>query len=364
MDKIIELIKNNTKSVAAGVAIFALIGIFAATQSNNENSATSDKQIEEQKISYESEFDLSLGDLKLGMTIEQLQKIKGKDKSIENFPDSQYPYHMYDNMSVLVGNDLIFGIIGYADRSEIKTEKNIHFGSTIDEVFAAYGRDCVFTESGDDMGNDTYEYIFKSKSGNNFANLVFHISDDTVKSIDLNLIPKDTYENLSAKVTPFNENVVRVADFDVMIGNLKLGHTIDVVNSLYPDNNFTEKSNSDGSILRKYDEINITFKDGVVQGIVTHTNIPSTEKNIRKGSSIEEVFSAYGDVCSVSQYNGLTLMEYPYTSQKNQTAVLRFAMNGNIVDYISLRIIPENEKQNLLAVSKNYRQELENKKIA
>ncbi len=357
MDRLTNFIGQKSKIVASVAAILITIFVFTGCFGNDEKDSTGAAAVEE-KNSAEDEFELSLGDLKLCMNLDKLQKIKGKEKSIENFPGSKYPYYMYDNMSVMVGNnDLIFGIIGHADSSEIKTEKGIHSGSSIDEIFAAYGRDCVFMESGDDEGNDLFLYPFKSKGGNNFAVFTFHIYGDRVKNIDLALVGEDICKDLSAKVKTFKDHVL-VRDFNLSLGNIKLGNTVEEVKNVYGDNK-KETLGSDGRMDFEYPDIKFTFNDDVVTTIIAHGGNIEAGGNIRKGSTIDEVFAAYGDTCAVSTYNSLTLMEYLYESSNGRTAVMRFAMNGsNVVDYMSLRLVDENDKKNIVSVTKNYRQEL------
>ena len=362
MEKVQEFFRQNKKATAA-VVVAVLVGIIAIVSGSGKNNENSSEFVAEENIkSYEDEFDLSLGDLKLCMSTEQLQKIKGKEKSIENFHDSKYPFYMYDDLNVIVSeNNLIFGVTSHTNTPNIKTEKGIHSGSTVEEIFAAYGKNCIFTESGDDEGGDLYQYIFKSKSGKNFAAMTFHVYGDTVKSIDWALIGEGTYKKLSEKVSPY-ENHVLARDFNLSIGNIKLGMTTDNVKNL-SGNDSQEISESDGKTELKYPNMKITFKNGVVTGIVTHSENISTEENIQKGSNIDEIFAAYGDICAVSEYNGLTLMEYIFSSSNDFAAVMRFALNNSgIVDYISLRLIDENEKQNFVKAEKNFKQELLTKK--
>ena len=361
MDKFMETIKQNAKGVVAG-AVILIGGIAFALGSGGEEKISPETAAVETVKSYEDEFDISLGDLKLCMSKDQLQKIKGKENRMENFSDSKYPYYVYDNMSVIVDdNNLILGLTSHINSPEIKTEKNIHSGSTIDEIFAAYGKDCIFTESGDDEGNDLFQYPFKSKSGKNFAALTFHVYGDRVKSIDWALIGEGIYKDLSQKVSPYAEHVL-TRDFDLSVGNVKLGNTIYEVKNLC-GNNAQEILGENGKFDLKYPDMKISFENDVVVGIVTYTGNVETEKNIRQGSNIDEIFAAYGDTCAVSNYDGLTLTEYLFDSSNGRTAVMRFALNNSgIADYISLRLIDEGEKQNLLKVTKNFKQELLNEK--
>lgn len=365
MDKLKEFFSANKKGVAIGTAIlFLLFGLLAS--SDKEKTEVPEENTVATTLDQSSEFDLSLGGLKILIPKEKLYEVKGNEKKIENFPDSNYPFYIYDNMSVAVDKDMVLGIIAYADKPEVKTEKNIHPGSTVEEFLTAYGRECIFHEGGDvdGDGSDTFQYVFKSKDGNNFALLTFHVLDEKVKNIELGLIGEDIYNGMAKEVTTYADTV-RKGEFPISIAGIKLGSTakdLDNSQSYFSDKNFEEKVNDDGTVRRKYTDLIVTFENGVIQGLVTHTDKLATGEKIRKGSNVEEVLNAYGDSCSVSKYNGLTLLEYVYDSPKNRTAVLRFAMNGNIVDYISLRTITADERKNLLSVNKNLRQELEQEK--
>lgn len=149
--------------------------------------------------------------------------------------------------------------------------------------------------------------------------------------------------------------------FNLSVGNLKLGFNVDDIKTACPDKNFILKT-SENKKIYKFDDMEVTLSDGIIKGIVTYTDKVATEKGIRQGSNIEEVFSKYGGTCAPINYDGLILLEYIFSSHGNMTAVMRFAMKGSVVEYISLRLVDENEKNNLLSQVRNYKQELEMEK--
>ena len=149
----------------------------------------------------------------------------------------------------------------------------------------------------------------------------------------------------STKEPPVNSN-----EFNLSLGNLKLGDSIDQMHKILGAENKISDSQTAGHKHYEYKDVVVTIKDdSFIEGLVTYTDEVKTEKGLKQGSSLKEVLSSYGRECVLSEYDGTKLYEYPFESAKGNCAVLRFAIKNNIVDYISLRLVDNAEKNKLLS---------------
>ena len=100
------------------------------------------------------------------------------------------------------------------------------------------------------------------------------------------------------------------------------------------------KEGTTNSGLRKYSypSVEVFVRDGRVAGLVSETPAAAMPNGLHEGSSLQEVLSRYGNDYTKSNYDGLDLYEYNFTTPSGRSAILRFAVNSSgRVDYISIR---------------------------
>ena len=98
-----------------------------------------------------------------------------------------------------------------------------------------------------------------------------------------------------------------------------------------PDNN--------GHKRYKYSDMVVVITGGVVTGFVSDTAAVSTKRGVKQGDALDKVVKEYGKPYAKSDYDGTTLYEYKFTSDRGQDCLLRFAMKNGVVDYISGRVL-------------------------
>ena len=138
------------------------------------------------------------------------------------------------------------------------------------------------------------------------------------------------------------------------LGGVHLGDTIDQMRTVLGQNYTLKTASVSSNGEYKYSDISVTFNNNSAVGVVSYSNRVKTDKGIAEGATLNSVMNAYGRRCSVSNFEGLTLYEYPYDMPDRGLAVMRFAVNRNgIVEYISLRAVTaENDKHEILAAIK------------
>ena len=137
---------------------------------------------------------------------------------------------------------------------------------------------------------------------------------------------------------------------NLSLGGLKLGDSVEQMHKVLGVENRTSSSKTPGHKHYEYKDIVVTIKDDTfIDGLVSYTDKVQTEKEIRQGSTLEEVLSNYGRKCVLSEHDGATLYEYISETNNGKGTVLRFAIKNNIVDYISLRFVDSEEKSRLMS---------------
>ena len=165
--------------------------------------------------------------------------------------------------------------------------------------------------------------------------------------IVLSMFSGNSDDNNTSSTNSNNKNVVQNDEFNLSLGELKLGNTPEEVKIIL-GTNFKEATGYK-RITYKYNDIDVIFRNNVVQELSSHTNNIQTEKGIKQGTSLQQVISTYGKECSVNIDDELTLYEYLFQSQEGRNAVIRFATRNNFVDYINLKIIDDSEKDKILS---------------
>lgn len=93
-----------------------------------------------------------------------------------------------------------------------------------------------------------------------------------------------------------------------------------------------------GNLHYQYPNIEVVLNSGKVVALISKDAYSSTPLNIHQGSSIQDVFSAYGQADSKFNHNGMILYEYKKISSSGQNCLLRFAVQNDVVNYISIRV--------------------------
>ena len=142
---------------------------------------------EEKNLRHDDEFNLSLGELKLGDSVEIMREIFGREDRLTPSETPNKHHREYKNIVVTFAGDSIVGLVSYS--AEIQTERGLHEGSTLDEVIAAYGRRAAVYEA-DEV--TLYEYPYESAQGN-LAVMRFAVKNNVVKYISLRLANDERY---------------------------------------------------------------------------------------------------------------------------------------------------------------------------
>ena len=152
--------------------------------------------VAEKILTHNDEFNLSLGELKLGDSVEVVREIFGREEKVTPAETPNHRHCKYKNIVVTFAGNAVVGLVSYGD--EIATERGLHQGTPLDEVIAAYGRRGAVYE---DNGLMLYEYPCVSADGN-LAVMRFAVKDNAVEYISLRLANEER-EHILADVTDF-----------------------------------------------------------------------------------------------------------------------------------------------------------------
>ncbi len=152
--------------------------------------------VAEEILSHNDEFNLSLGELKLGDSVEVVQKIFGREEKVAPAETPNHRHSKYKSVVVTFAGNSVVGIV--SNGNELQTERGLREGTPLDEVIAAYGR-CGAVYEYD--GLTLYEYPYVS-AGGNLAVMRFAVKDNAVEYISLRLANEER-EHILADVTDF-----------------------------------------------------------------------------------------------------------------------------------------------------------------
>ena len=131
------------------------------------------------------------------------------------------------------------------------------------------------------------------------------------------------------------------AEFNLKLGGLTLGDSLEKMRETLGREDRVTPSKTPDHIHCEYKKIVITFNKDKICALVSYTDEIQTESGIRQGDSLEKVIAAYGRRCSVINQGEEIFYEYPYQSEGGNFAVIRFAVKGGRVEYISLRTVED-----------------------
>lgn len=146
--------------------------------------------------------------------------------------------------------------------------------------------------------------------------------------------------NVSVKPNmPEPQKVATISFNDMELGSICLGDNISKVQRTLGREKLKE-NRKNGYEFYSYNTMEVGIKNNKVMALVSNGKSVVTKRNIREGSTINEVLAAYGSNYLLTDFENLNLYEYNYDINNNSKAVLRFAVNkaSQRVDYISLRM--------------------------
>ena len=163
--------------------------------------------------------------------------------------------------------------------------------------------------------------------------------NSTSKETEPQIQENYTEETIQTNPTPAQpQKPALVASSELSLNGVDIGLPFDTVWDYFgtPDS----IRNDDGFERYYYSDIEVVFKNGYLNALVTRSPNYKTSRGISVGSHYSEVVDRYGRNSSDMEYNGLLLHEYRFNSIQGQGGLLRFAVNpsNNCVDYISIRI--------------------------
>ncbi len=145
--------KNRQAILIALVVLFAILAGFFALQAYSKNHAASTPTAQKAAANIpEASSELSLGNVSIGYSLEQVHTALGKEDSVEQRENGLVAYK-YKDLNVILKGNLVQAL--ESNTSAAKTKRNIHQDSTLDNVLKAYGSDVTKTAYKDLM---LYEY--------------------------------------------------------------------------------------------------------------------------------------------------------------------------------------------------------------
>ena len=130
--------------------------------------------------------------------------------------------------------------------------------------------------------------------------------------------------------------------------------------------------NNDGFIRHNYPDIEVVMKNNIVEALVSKTEKVETKRGLHQNSTRQDVITTYGRDYELSEMNGNTLLEYPFISLHGKKSLLRFALKNEVVEYISVRTIsdeqqtpkPAEQEDTSMQVFRQYWDKLNNRDFA
>jgi len=133
----------------------------------------------------EMQTDLSLGGMDIGLSLEDMHKVLGKENEAKDMDTPGYKRYYYNDIWVVVHDGKVSALESNSDK--VKTKRGIAQGSKISAVFDAYGTDYMLSNYG---GKNLYEYNFQSLDGRQgILRFAVNEGSDTVAYITVRYAP-------------------------------------------------------------------------------------------------------------------------------------------------------------------------------
>ena len=156
--------------VLAGIAVVLvlIIGCFvikdssAKTEQSVKQTTTQTKKSGEAASVAKRDMvsDLSLGGLDLGLTIDDMHQLLGKEIKTEDLDTPGYKRYYYKDMWVVIHDGRVSAL--ESDTDKVKTKRGLCQGAKLSAVIDTYGSNYTLSEYG---GKNLYEYTFQSMDG-------------------------------------------------------------------------------------------------------------------------------------------------------------------------------------------------------
>lgn len=102
--------------------------------------------------------ELSLGGLDLGVTVDDMHRILGKENSTKS--EGEHKFYYYNGLDVGCMGAVVHSLV--SDTPNYNTKRGIHVGSSFKDITSAYGNDYSSFSYG---GLNMYEYTYRSLTG-------------------------------------------------------------------------------------------------------------------------------------------------------------------------------------------------------
>ncbi|WP_294160369.1 hypothetical protein [uncultured Selenomonas sp.] len=123
---------------------------------------------------------------------------------------------------------------------------------------------------------------------------------------------------------------------ELSLAGVNVDDTLEQVHQVLGKESSIQKKDS-GLMVYKFLDADIYISNGKVHTLVSNSNQAKTKRGIHQGSSLQDVLNQYGDSYTKQNYNDLVLYEYSLKTDNGTPCIIRFAMKGNQVNYISIR---------------------------
>lgn len=123
---------------------------------------------------------------------------------------------------------------------------------------------------------------------------------------------------------------------ELSLAGVNVDDTLDQVHQVLGKESSIQKKDS-GMTVYKFLDADVYISNGKVHTLVSNSNQAKTKRGIHQGSSLQAVLNQYGDSYTKQNYNDLVLYEYSLKTDNGTPCMIRFAMKGNQVNYISIR---------------------------
>ena len=142
------------------------------------------------------------------------------------------------------------------------------------------------------------------------------------------------------------ERQARLSPYSLGGVNLRM-HVDEMRQVIGNEKEIRDSQTTPGNSYYEYNDAVVCMNGGEVISVATYTNAPQTEKGLRQGDPLSKVLSTYGRVCCVTDFEDLTLYEYPFELNGGKFAVMRFAVKNDSVEYISLQLVSNEDFQDI-----------------
>lgn len=137
--------------------------------------------------------------------------------------------------------------------------------------------------------------------------------------------------------------VMRNVSSELSLGGICLGDSLEKVYDVIGSQERIY-DNNDGFIRHNYPDMEVVMKNNIVEALVSKTAKVETKRGLHQNSTRQDVITTYGHDYELCEINGNTLLEYRFISLHGKKSLLRFALKNEVVEYISVRTISDEQQ--------------------